>query len=269
MYARIRAMSTRHLFHKSRICRPRMLLVLVMVCAGITVPRVAVPELRPLVRDMLDNLAAIDDIGSGVALDDFGQVGAAAQVLQSRASAMKVHDKVPPGFDKQYAPVWDAFLTAQETAALTVLTAAKEKDGDAVMRAVEEMFQNACLPCHATFREPQQRLSGSVLFMSSFIAAWRDMNRGLSLRDFSLIGRRARELEAMAKTLSWDQVIQSAFAIESAADRKVFRKFVHQVTVISSRIDIAAQSEDADKVVEATRQLWTNGCIACHQRFRK
>src|SRR3990167_5772659 len=128
---------------------------------------------------------------------------------------MKVHGKPQPGVDKQQAPVWDAFLAAQETAALAVLTAAKEKDSDAVMGAVQKMFNDACLPCHAAFREPAARLSGSVLFMSSFLNAWRDMNRGLALRDFDLIGRRARELEAMAKTLSWDQVIQSAFAIQS------------------------------------------------------
>jgi len=268
MLTKIRAMSTRHLFHRSRICA-RTLLVLVMACAVTIIPRVALPELRPLIRDMLENLGEIDDIGSGLALDDFGRVGAAAQSLQSRASAMKVHGKAPPGFDKQQAPAWDAFLAAQETAALAVLAAAKERDGDGVMRAVEEMFQNSCLACHAAFREPQQRLSGSVLFMSSFLAAWRDMNRGLALRDFALIGRRARELQAMAKTLSWDQVIQSAFAIESAADRQLFRQLVHQVAVSSSRIEAAAQSEDAGKVVEASRQLWTNGCIACHQRFRK
>lgn len=268
MLTKFRAMLTRHLSHRSRICS-RTLLVLVIVCVVTIIPRVALPELRPLVRDMLENLGEIDDIGVGVALDDFGRVGAAAQSLQSRASAMKVHGNAPPGFDKQHAPAWDAFLTAQETTALALLKAAKEKDGDAVMGAVQEMFEKACLPCHAAFREPQQQLSGSVLFMSSFLSAWRDMNRGLALRDFALIGRRARELEAMAKTLSWDQVIQSAFAIESAADRKLFRQFVHQVAVSSSRIEAAAQSEDAGKVADASRQLWTNGCIVCHQQFRK
>ena len=247
----------------------RILLVLVIFCAGITVPGVALPQLRPLVRDMLESLGAIDEIGWGLAVADFERVGSAAQTLQSRASAMKVHGKAQPGMDKQQAAAWDAFLTAQETAALAVLTAAKEKDGDAVMGGVQKLFLNACLPCHATFREPMQRLSGSVLFMSSFIDAWRDMNRGLALRDFDLIGRRARELEAMAKTLSWDQVIQSAFAIQSAEDRKAFRQFVHQVVVTSSRIEAAAQAEDAGKVVEASRQLWINGCMACHQRFRR
>jgi len=268
MLAKIRAKLTHHFFHRSRICL-RTLLVLVMVCAVTIIPRVALPELRPIIQDMLENLGEIDDIGWGLALDNFGRVRAAAQSLQSRASAMKVHGKAPPGLDKQQATAWDDFLTAQETAALAVLAAAKERDGDGVMRAVEGMFQNACLACHAAFREPQQRLSGSVLFMSSFFAAWRDINRGLSLRDFALIARRARELEAMAMTLSWDQVIQSAFAIESAADRKLFRQFVHQIAVSSSRIEAAAQSEDAGKVAEASRQLWTNGCIACHDVFRK
>lgn len=247
----------------------RFLLVLLIFFAGTAVPGVARSELRPLVRDMFESLAAIDEIGWGLALGDFDRVGSAAQTLQTRASAMKVHGKAQPGIAKQHTAAWDAFLTAQETAALAVLTAAKEQDADAVMGGVQNIFLNACLPCHATFREPMQRLSGSVLFMSSFIAAWRDMNRGLALRDFDLIGRRAREIEAMAKTLSWDQVIQSAFAIQSAEDRKAFRQFVHQVAVTSLRIEAAAQAEDAGRVVEASRQLWTNGCMACHQRFRR
>lgn len=247
----------------------RILLILVMFCAATAFPGVARSQLRPLVRDMFESLAAIDEIGWGLALADFDRVGSAAQTLQSRASAMKVHGQPQPGIAKQHTAAWDDFLTVQEKAALAVLTAAKEKNADAVMGAVQNLFLNACLPCHATFREPMQRLSGSVLFMSSFIAAWRDMNRGLALRDFDLIGRRARELEAMAKTLSWDQVIQSAFSIQSAEDRKAFRQFVHQVAVTSLRIEAAAQSEDAGKVVEASRQLWINGCMACHERFRR
>ncbi len=267
MMARIRFKSFRHLFRRSVICS-RTLVVVVTVAAMMIGPRAALPELRPIIRDMLENLGEIDDIGAAVSVDDFERVAEAAQSLQSRASAMKVHGEAPAGLDKQDAPAWDEFLTAQETTALAVLTAANEENGDAVMRGVEAMFRDSCIACHAVFREPQQRLSGSVLFMSSFLAAWRDINRGLSLRDFALIGRRARELEAMAKTLSWDQVIQSAFAIDSNADLRVFRRLIHQVAVTSARIEAAAQAEDAGKVVEATRQLWTNGCIACHDRFR-
>ncbi len=267
MLTKIRFVASRHLFHKSGVFS-RTLLVVVTVAAMTITPRAALPELRPIILDMLENLGEIDDIGAALSVDDFGRVAEAAQSLQSRASAMKVHGEAPPGLDKQHAPAWDVFLTAQETTALAVLTAANDENGDAVMRGVEAMFRDSCLACHAVFREPQQRLSASVLFMSSFLAAWRDINRGLALRDFALIDRRARELEAMAKTLSWDQVIQSAFAIDSTADLRIFRQLVHQVAVTSSRIEAAAQSEDAGKVVEATRQLWTNGCIACHDRFR-
>ena len=265
--ARIRFMSLRHLFRRS-VIRSRMLVVVVTAAAVTLGPRVALPELRPIILDMLENLGEIDDIGAALSVDDYGRVAEAARSLQARAIAMKVDGEAPPGFDKQQAPAWDEFLAAQETTALAVLTAAENEDGDGIMRGVEAMFRDSCVACHAVFREPQQRLSGSVLFMSSFLAAWRDINRGLSLRDFALVGRRARELEAMAKTLSWDQVIQSAFGIESAANLRVFRRYVHQVAVISARIEAAAQSEDAGKVVEATRQLWTNGCIACHDRFR-
>jgi len=267
MLAKIRLVSSRHLCRRSGILS-RTLLVVLTVAVVTIAPRVALPELRPIILDMLENLGEIDDIGVALSVDDFGRVAEAARSLQSRASTMKVHGEAPPGFDKPQAPAWDEFLTAQETAALAVLAAANEEDGDAVMRAVETMFRDSCIACHAAFREPQQRLSGSVLFMSSFLAAWRDINRGLSLRDFALISRRARELEAMAKTLSWDQVIQSAFGIDGTADLRVFRRLVHQVAVTSSRIEAAAQAEDAAKVLEATRQLWTNGCIACHDRFR-
>jgi cytochrome c556 len=267
MLEKIRFVSSRLWFHRSVSCS-RTLLAVVTLAAVVMTPRVALPELRPIILDMLENLGEIDDIGTAVSVDDYGRVADAARSLQSRASAMKVHGEAPPGFDNQQASAWDDFLTAQETTALAALTAANEEDADAIMRAVEAMFRDSCIACHAVFREPQQRLARSVLFMSSFVAVWRDINRGLSLRDFDLIGRRARELEAMAKTLAWDQVIQNAFAIESEVDLRAFRRFIHQVAVISSRIEAAAQSEDAGKVVEATRQLWTNGCIACHDRFR-
>jgi cytochrome c556 len=201
MLEKIRVMSSRRLFHKPGICS-RTLLVVVTVAAVTFTPRVALPELRPIILDMLENLGEIDDIGAALSVDDFGRVAEAARSLQSRASAMKVHGEAPPELDKQHAPAWDDFLTAQETTALAVLTAANEENGDAVMRGVEAMFRDSCIACHAVFREPQQRLSGSVLFMSSFLAAWRDINRGLSLRDFALIGRRARELEARATRIS-------------------------------------------------------------------
>jgi len=260
-------MSIRHTFGKTRL-RGRIACCLAITCVATVIPGVALPELRPLVRDMLENLGAIDSIGQAVALDDFKQVTAEARDLQSRARVLKNLDLAELGFDKKHDSTWDGFLTNQERAASSMLAAAIEEDGDAVMRGVEDLFQNACLPCHTTFREPMQRLSGSVLFMTSFLSAWRDMNRGLSVRDFALVGRRARELQAIAKPLSWDPVIKSAFEIDSAADRKLFRQFLHQISVSSSRIEMAAQAEDAGKVAAASRQLWTDGCIACHQRFR-
>ena len=88
MLAKIRSMSSRHLFHRSVICS-RTLLVVVTVAAVTMIPRVALPELRPIILDMLENLGEIDDIGAALSVDDFGRVGEAAQSLQSRASATK------------------------------------------------------------------------------------------------------------------------------------------------------------------------------------
>ena len=143
MLAKIRIMSSRHLFRRSSI-RSRTLLVLVTVAAVTITPRVALPELRPIIRDMLENLGEIDDIGAAVSVDDFRRVAAAARGLQSRASAMKAHGEAPPELDEQQALAWNDFLTAQETTALAAIKAANEEDGDAVMRAVEAMFQDSC-----------------------------------------------------------------------------------------------------------------------------
>ena len=55
MLAKIRCVSSRHLFRRSVICS-RTLLVVVTVAAVTMIPRVALPELRPIILDMLENL---------------------------------------------------------------------------------------------------------------------------------------------------------------------------------------------------------------------
>jgi hypothetical protein len=177
MLEKIRVMSSRRLFHKPGICS-RTLLVVVTVAAVTFTPRVALPELRPIILDMLENLGEIDDIGAALSVDDFGRVAEAARSLQSRASAMKVHGEAPPELDKQHAPAWDDFLTAQETTALAVLTAANEENGDAVMRGVEAMFRDSCIACHAVSGACPSAISPSLAAGPANSRRWQRRSRG-------------------------------------------------------------------------------------------
>jgi hypothetical protein len=232
-------------------------------------PGSAAAQLRPLVPDMLDNLGAINRIGEAVALEDYEEAGVAARRLITRASRMQYLDLAALGFDPKLDPQWDAYLIAQRMAAEAIETAARQADGRAVLEATGQLLGNACLGCHSAFRDADNRLSASVLFMTTLLASWRHMNRGLLVRDFTLVGQRAREVHALSRVMTSDQVLEDAFGLGGSKQRRLFREFLLQVTEASARIDVAAREEDAAAVLGSARQMWSDGCIACHEKFRR
>lgn len=131
-----------------------------------------------------------------------------------------------------------------------------------------QVMSDGCLACHVVVRDREQLLSPAVLFMSTFLNSWKDMVRGLTTNDYSLIGRRARELAAMSQVLSWDQVIVATFPKVAAAERKQFRAFVHRIYVAAEQIEQAAAEEDTAAVLEASQRMWIEGCLSCHRQFR-
>ena len=229
----------------------------------------ALGELRPLVRDMLGNLAAVNDIGEGVALDDYEMVSRAAVDLLERARRMKKLDTAALELDPAQRAQFDAFLGAQEEAAESVRLAAAGKDSSTVVLGLQSLLGNACLPCHATFREPANRLRPGVLFMTSFLSSWKEINRGLSMNDFSAVTRQARELSTVGRVLSWDQVIQSTFDIDGAEDLEMFRGYLNRFLTEAARIETASEARSAVDVIKASRKMLDDGCLACHRRFRK
>lgn len=248
----------------------RLLATLALLCLLlIAVPRSALTELRPLVPEMLDNLSSINRIGEAVALEDFEQVEQSARALMQRADAMRDVDLASVGVDPARKPQWDAFLMAQRESARLVESAAAEEDATAVMKASRDLFGNACLGCHASFRDPARLLLPSVHVMTGFLATWRDMNRGLAVNDFNLIEVRARELATLTGVIATDEMIESAFGIGGSKTRRQFRGFLREVTQNAERIEAAAQQEDLAAVLDASQGMWTDGCLACHAKFRR
>ena len=165
--------------------------------------------------------------------------------------------------------MWDAFLLGQEQAAREISAAVRTEDTRAVLQSTETLMGNACLGCHASFRDPQNRLQASVLFMTGFLSAWRDINRGMTIRDFSLIGMRAREIEALTKVIASDQILEETFGLGGSKQRRIFREFLRAVTDSATSIDASSREEDLAKILASSRTMWTEGCIGCHEKFRR
>ena len=257
----------------TRSCRgsPVRLLVLGALLGSMVVvgaPRDAVAKLRPLVRVMLENLAAVDEIGQGIAVEDFERVDKAASGLRRRAVNLKRIDIRTFGFDPAREARFDAYLTEQAVAAEAIASAASLEDAGAALQGLEELFRSACLACHVEFREPARLLRPAVPFMTTFLAAWREVNRGLALGDFRLVERSAREIERVSGALRPDAVIESTFQIRDEEQRRAFRGYLRRVESQANLIGEAAGDKDSMAVVSAVRTMWESGCVPCHQRFR-
>jgi cytochrome c556 len=249
----------------ARRSTPALLLAALVALA----PGPAASELRALVPPMLDNLSSIDRIGSAVALEQYGEVARVANDLMARASSMQDIDLEEVGIDPARDAQWDAFLAAQRQGAQAVLAAAEKEDPKEIQQATHQLVGNACLGCHASFRDPARMLRPSVHVMTQFFAAWRDVNRGLAVNDFNLIETRSRELATLTGVISSDEMLESAFGIGGSKQRRIFRGFLREVTTGAERIQEAARQERLVDVLGASEHMWTEGCIACHEKFRR
>jgi hypothetical protein len=136
------------------------------------------------------------------------------------------------------------------------------------MTATQKLVGNACLGCHAAFRDPARLLRPEVHIMTGFLAAWHDINRGLAMNDYNLIAGRARDLATLTNAISTDEMLEEAFGIGGSKSRRIFRGFLQEVTMSAKRMEEAARQEDLVAVLQASTDMSTDGCLACHKKFR-
>lgn len=246
-----------------------LVLSMLLICVSALFPQTALSELRPLVPGMLDNLSAIDRIGEGVALEQYNLVVSTAEAMMRRADEMSKLDLASVGIDPNQDAQWDAFLMAQKQAAAQVKAAAEQADGEAVMRASQTLVGNACLGCHMLFREPNRLLRPSVHVMTQLLSAWRDINRGIAVNDYNLLNVRAREIVTLVGFISSDEMLEEAFGLGGSKQRRIFRGFLHELSANATRIEEGAKQENLAEVLDASRSMWTGGCIDCHDKFRR
>lgn len=240
-----------------------------LVAAALSGTPAPVPaDVDPLVLHMLRNLRAVDEIGEGIAVEDFGQVKTAANGLVARAREMKRANLATLGVEAARYEEFIGFLDAQAAAAAEIAAGASAKQAMASSDGLERLLGEACVACHDKFRSGEDKVRPAVLFMTTFLNAWRDINRGVLVEDFSLIRERARDLEAIGRVLAWDRVAAAMFEVKDAKERKAFRDHLELVALEAASIERLASEGKTAEILKATGRMWKNGCVSCHERFR-
>jgi len=252
----------------TRVAR-KLWLALSVVCVLCLLPQSALTKLRPLVPPMIDNLGSINRIGRAVALEDFEQVKKSSRELIERADSMRELKLETVDIDPKRGPEWNGFLMAQRGAAEAILSAAEAEDATAVMAATQNLIGGVCLACHTVFREPARLLRTEVHVMTGFLSAWHDINRGLAMNDYNLIALRSRDLAMLTGLIATDEMLEDVFGIGGPSKQRLFRGFLLEITSNASNMEEAAKAEDLPQVLEASRNMWSNGCLACHAKFRR
>lgn len=242
-----------------------LMLVLFIVLG---VPLSALADLRPLSRSMLANLQAINTIGESLAIEDYSGIEVAAKDLQNRARELRTWDASQLGFTPASRGEFDGYLKLQEETSAKIMGSARRKDGPAIVAGLGELLGKSCLACHGKVRDRQRMLKASTLFMTSFVGAWREINRGLLLNDFMLVERNARALAVMGQVMSWDPVIQTSFNLPKDAQRSKFREYLTRMIGAAGRIEDGASHGELGTVQKALNEMWSMGCLPCHKEFR-
>ncbi len=232
------------------------------------VPLSARADLRPLSRSMLANLQATNTIGESLAIEDYAGIEAAAQDLQNRAREMQAWDVSQLGFTPASRGEFDRYLKLQEETSGKIMRSARQKDAPAIVAGLGELLEKSCLACHSDFRDRQGMLRASTLFMTSLVGAWREINRGLMLNDFTLVERGARALVVMGQVMAWDPVIQASFNLPKDAQRNKFREHLARMIAAAGRIEDGASRGEPRTVQKALNEMWNMGCLSCHKEFR-
>jgi cytochrome c556 len=222
-----------------------------------------------LVAVMHQNLAAINEIQEAVVRDDYKRVAMGASKLKSNAESLGKIELASLGLDPSKGEAFDEYLSAQTRAADSIAKAVAARDAAGVLLGVRQVFDEACVACHADFRESDEGRTPPVLFMRSLLSSVQSVNRGIAMDDFALVAREAREIGAIAHILTWTQVIESMFRVKDPAERAEFRSHFQTLSTQAIHVERAATERDARMVSEATERMLKEGCVACHDQFRK
>jgi cytochrome c556 len=223
--------------------------------------------LRRLVSDMLENLASVNLIERGFALDDMDDVKRGAEDIVRRTEAMRKISSIDLSIDGMRRPAFDSYIDKLVSHANALVKAADKEKTEKAIDAFRNMMEEGCLPCHRAFRDEGSTTPPAVFLMVSLVTGLQEINRGLLLNDYRLVETRAREVQDAARVMLMDPVIEYSFQIEPA-ERKTFKKFARKLDKSAREIESAAEEGDHKSVLKGVQTMLQESCIPCHFDFR-
>jgi cytochrome c556 len=248
--------------------RSKLVWPLISIFALFTLLSSAHAELLPIVSKMLENLAAINLIERGFALEDLNQVARGAEEIIGRSDDLRKLSSDDLDIDHSKKPKFNAHLDLLVEHANTLRSAALKGKTDKAVDAFRLIVEEGCTPCHKEFREEGGELKLDVYLMTSVMKGLEEIDRGALLNDYWLIASSAREVQDVARLMQWDQVIDSTFKIEPSG-WKEFKKYARKLDKIARRIEIAAEDRNEAGVFKGIRAMMNESCLPCHDDFRK
>lgn len=247
--------------------RSKLAWPLISIVALFTLLSSAHAELLPIVSKMLENLAAINLIERGFAVDDMNQVARGAEEIIGRSDELRKLSTDDLDIAHSKKPKFDAHLDLLVKHANTLRSEALKGRTNKAVDAFRLIVEEGCTPCHKDFREEGGELKLDVYLMTSVMKGLEEIDRGALLNDYWLIATSAREIQDVARLMQWDQVIDSTFKIEPSG-WKEFKKYARKLDKIARQVEIAAEDRDEGGVFKGIRAMMSQSCLPCHEEFR-
>jgi len=244
--------------------------VVLVIATALLVAGAGVARAQPasLVREMVAALGAMNAVGEAVAVGDFERVERAAGVLEATARELRSVEPARVGLGDDNDTLFDAYLRTQETVAGSMRAAAKAEDAQQVMLVRQRMLDEACLACHERLRARYAPLRPPVAIMLSFLSSWREIERGLLINDYALVEEHAAEIGSAAGLFAHEHMVVSVFGVDDPEDIAQYRRLLRVVQSRARQIQNAAGQSQPAAVTGAVRQMWVEGCLACHEAYR-
>ncbi len=224
--------------------------------------------LRPLVGWMLEHLASVNLIGRGFALNNLDQVARGADEIIERAEEMGKRESDALGIPAGQRGAFNAYVDELLLRARALRSQAKKGESEKAAVEYRNLIERGCLPCHQVFRDQKGKLPRVVQLMTTLGNSLEEIDRGIILKDYRLIGIRAREVQHVARAMEMDPIIEVAFKIKEA-DRQSFKEYAGKLDKAALAVEQAAEEENEEGVLSGVSTMLTESCLPCHRTIRE
>lgn len=217
--------------------------------------------------EMQGSMVGINLIQRGFLLDDMGRVVRGSDNVIKRARELRETRSALLGLPAMRRPTFNKLIDKLIIHANSVRKAAKKGKTSKAMSEFRAMVEDGCLPCHRAFRFQGVLEPKSVTLMSALTSDLEEIDRGVLLGDYLLVGIHAEEIKSIAVLMKSDEMVEGTFNMRGS-DRDHFRKFSEAMGEAADQIVQAAEVRSQQRVITAIRNLTEKGCLDCHKALR-